>query len=185
MIRKRRGPHRSAALSSVGQKLSGEAGLGRVPVFAMAGRRVSAGGGYHVVDQSHHAHDVRGRRRLHHTRSSSVITLWTATRSESSPFISLHAIKNSARIEVQIIGVGARMVHVGNRCEGSMDLHPTAWPPGTSSLGELKPRDVILVFDRNGDSATFQVDSSELTLKQEPPIGRYLYNLIVHCHLVK
>jgi Sortase domain len=176
----------------------------------MAGRRVSAGGGYPVVDQSHHAPDVRGRRRLHHTRSSSVITLWPATRSESSPFISLHAIKNSARIEVPIIGVGARMVHVGNRCEGSMDLHPTAWPPGTSSLGELKPRDVILVFDRNGDSATFQVDSSELTLKQEPPIGRiwnktteprlrlitcggkwnapigrYLSNLIVHCHLVK
>ena len=69
---------------------------------------------------------------------------------------------------------------------------------------------MILVFDRSGDVATFQADSSELVLKKDLPkdriwnnttqpvlrlvtcggkwdasIGHYLSNLIVYCHLVK
>ncbi len=77
-------------------------------------------------------------------------------------------------------------------------------------LKDLRPGDLIIVFDKSGDYAQFATDTSELILKKDLPvdriwnkttqpvfrlitcggksdasIGHYLSNLIVYCHLVK
>jgi LPXTG-site transpeptidase (sortase) family protein len=155
----------------------------------------------------------------------------------TSPAVSPHPIADPARIVIPSIGVDAQMVHVGMPPGGPMELPPyglAAWyklgaAPGAAGpaviighvdskkkadvfhrLKELKTGDVILIYDRSGDFATFQADSSELILKQDLPIeriwnkttepvlrlitcggkwdasiGHYLSNLIVYCHLVK
>jgi len=155
----------------------------------------------------------------------------------TSPAVSPHVINDPARIVIPAIGVDAQMVHVGMPPGGPMELPPyglAAWyklgvapgAPGPAviighvdsqkkadvfhKLSDLKTGDLVLVYDSNGDFASFQADSSELVLKQDLPIariwnkttepvlrlitcggkwdaslGHYLSNLIVYCHLVK
>jgi LPXTG-site transpeptidase (sortase) family protein len=161
----------------------------------------------------------------------------SATGSTTGPASGPHIIKDPVRIVIPAIGVDAQMVHVGTQANGSMALPPyglAAWykngpQPGApgpaviighvdskkkpdvfNKLSKLKAGDVILVFDRNGDVATFEADSSELVLKKDLPrdriwntttqpvlrlitcggkwdasIGHYLSNFIVYGHLVK
>jgi LPXTG-site transpeptidase (sortase) family protein len=250
MVRERRGPHRSAALSVAGQRLFEEAGLSRWPVLVVGGLVVLL---LAVVILLQTAHLMPGTSKANVVsttpRSVTASTLRPATSSGSSgstsptgPDVtslvaSPHVIKDPIRIVIAAIGVDAQMVHVGMPPGGPMELPPyglAAWyklgaapgAPGPAviighvdskkkadvfhKLSELKPGDLILVYDRNGDFATFQADSSELVLKQDLPIeriwnktsepvlrlitcggkwnasiGHYLSNLIVYCHLVK
>ena len=246
MIRERRGPHRSAALSVMGQRLREEAGLGRWPVLAVGGMVVFL---LALVIILQTTHVIPGSSKVSvastSPRPSTTSTAGPATSGESTPATSpasgpatvSHSIKDPVRIVIPAIGVDAKMVHVGNMSDGGMEVPPyglAAWYrlgpyPGESGasviighvdskkkpdvfnkLHELKPGDVILVFDRNGDVATFQADSSELVLKKDLPtdriwnhttqpvvrpvtcggkwdakIGHYLSNFIVYGHLVK
>jgi LPXTG-site transpeptidase (sortase) family protein len=153
--------------------------------------------------------------------------------------LQLHPIKNPARIVIPAIKVDAKMTKVGLRSDGSgsMQVPPyglAAWfrngpvpgeagptviighvdseskPDVFNKLKDLKVGDEILIYDKNGDFATFVMDSNELVLKSELPTqriwngttdpvirlvtcggkwdsarGHYASNLIVYGHLVK
>jgi sortase (surface protein transpeptidase) len=148
-----------------------------------------------------------------------------------------HAITSPVRIVIPAIKCDAKILNVGIDKKGAMEVPGVKYSgwyelgpaPGASgpsvivahvsyngtrgpfySLKNLKPGDKILVYDKNGDFATFQVDSKETTLKtklptekiwnntQEPVIRlvtcggtydpttkHYLSNVIVYGHLVQ
>jgi LPXTG-site transpeptidase (sortase) family protein len=250
MIRERRGPHRSAALSVVGQRLSEETGLGRWPVMMVGGFVVLLLAvvillqATHLMPGASRAVPGTSKTTLASGAPRSSTTVRPATSNDATtpgtsatPSTGLHPIEDPVRIVIPAIGVDAQMVHVGNQPNGSMQVPPyglAAWyrqgpQPGAAGpsviighvdskkkadvfhrLNALKPGDVILVFDKSGDVATFQADSSELVLKKDLPkdriwnntsqpvlrlitcggkwdasIGHYLSNLIVYAHLVK
>jgi LPXTG-site transpeptidase (sortase) family protein len=236
--------------------VSGEAGLSRGPVLALAGvivvllavvvlvvitgvlpglsKGTSSAGVTPITTGHSGASGSAG------TSGSVAIptTVWSGTSGgQTAPATTVHPINDPARIVIPAIKVDAEMVHVGLKSAGAMDLPPyglAAWyklgpfpgAPGPSviighvdskkkadvfhDLKDLKAGDVILVFDKNGDVATFEADSSELVLKENLPvdrvwtnttqsvlrlitcggkwdesIGHYLSNLIVYAHLVK
>jgi sortase (surface protein transpeptidase) len=228
MIRVRRG-HRPATLSLLRRSIAAESGLSRGRVIAMGGFVMFL---LALVVALQAANIMPG---LHKSSTAGVLagSATTSTGAASAP----HAIKNPVRIVIPAIGVDAQMVHVGTRSNGAMDLPPSglaAWyklgvAPGAvgaaviighvdsrkkadvfHKLKDLKPGDLIIVFDKSGDYAEFAADNSELVLKKNLPtdriwnhpaepvlrlitcggkwdasIGHYLSNLIVYCHLVK
>jgi sortase (surface protein transpeptidase) len=169
--------------------------------------------------------------------SSPTATSIPAAGSSTSTTAYTHVIENPARIVIPAIETDALIVNVGVLDDGSMDLPPfglAAWfhvgpAPGDRGpaviighvdskkgpdvffrLHELERGDEIRVYDKNGDAATFVVDSLELTLKSELPTeriwndtlepvirlitcggdfdrstGHYLSNTIVYGHLVE
>jgi sortase (surface protein transpeptidase) len=255
VIRERRGPRRSAALSVIGRTVSGEAGLSRGPVLAAGGfiilllavvvlvvvtgvlpglsKGTSSAGG--TTEVTIRPPSSPGAYSSVTTPTSSLSPIQDAKQAISA--IYAHGINDPVRIVIPAIKVDAQMVHVGLKEDGAMDLPPyglAAWyklgpAPGARGpaviighvdsqkkadvfhdLKNLKPGDVILVFDSNGDSAQFETDSSEMVLKDQLPtdriwadtyqpvlrlitcggkwdasIGHYLSNLIVYAHLVK
>lgn len=157
--------------------------------------------------------------------------------SSATTTIYTNPIAEPTRVVIPSIEVDATIVKVGVQDDGMMevpDFGYAAWfsvgpAPGASGpsvivahvdskkgpdvfyrLGELKPGDLVMVSDKNGDTATFAVDSSEMVLKtdlpteriwnetQEPVIrlitcggefdrasGHYKSNTIVYGHLVQ
>jgi LPXTG-site transpeptidase (sortase) family protein len=244
MIRERRGPRRSAALSVVRQTVASEAGLGRWAVLAMGGVVVFLVAVVILLQSSHLMPGTSEAKVASTTPTSgTVTTLGTAPTggvdpsAPTTPVTTPHPIMDPFRIVIPAIGVDAKMVYVGIQHDGTMDVPPyglAAWYKGGAApgapgpaviighvdskkkpdvfhrLGELKAGDLIMVYDRSGNVATFQADTSELVLKTKLPvdrvwnkttqpvlrlitcggkwdasIGHYLSNLIVYCHLVK
>jgi sortase (surface protein transpeptidase) len=164
------------------------------------------------------------------TTTSTVSTTTTTT-------IYTHTIASPTRIVIPAIKCDAKVVSVGRDKRGAMqvpDVTRAGWyklgpAPGASGpsvivahvsyngthgpfygLKNLRPGDKIVVYDKSGDYATFQVDSKETVLKTslpteriwndtsepvirlvtcggkwDPTTNHYLSNVIVYGHLVR
>jgi hypothetical protein len=117
--------------------------------------------------------------------------------------IRLHPIQDPARITIPSLQVDANLIAVGIEENGDMEVPPfgtAAWyklgpVPGASGpsvivahvdskkgpdvfyrLKDIKLGEKVLVYDRNGDVATFLVDSKEQQLKTQLPVDRIWNN---------
>jgi sortase (surface protein transpeptidase) len=161
----------------------------------------------------------------------------TSSSSTTAATISTHAITSPVRIVIPAMKLDAKVVAVGLQKSGAMEIPPVGlvgWyklgpAPGAAGpavivshvmwhgkkgafylLKDLKAGDQVLIYDKSGDVAVFQVDSQETTLKTDLPTeriwnkttepvirlitcggvynsasGHFLSNVIVYGHLVK
>lgn len=170
------------------------------------------------------------------TDSTAASTTSSSAGTTSTTYLT-HAIADPARLVIPSLKVDATMAKVGLLDNGAMEIPAVGvvgWfgpgpVPGASGpsvvvshvsyggkkgafyrLKDMKPGDQVLIYDKTGDVATFQVDSLETILKTALPTERiwnntkeavlrlvtcggeydpatkhYLSNVIVYAHLVK
>lgn len=161
----------------------------------------------------------------------------TTAKPSTTTTIYTHPVTEPVRVVIPAIGVDAKLIPVGLLDNGDMEVPPfglAGWyepgpVPGSYGpavlvahvdtkkgpdvfyrLKDLRPGDEVLVRGKDGDVATFAVDSKEQQLKTELPVeriwndtwepvirlitcggefdrstGHYLSNIIVFGHLVK
>jgi sortase (surface protein transpeptidase) len=171
------------------------------------------------------------------TSTTAAASTTSTAPSTTTTTIYLHAIADPARIVIPAIKVDAKVIQVGLLDNGDMQVPSfglAGWyklgpAPGAGGpavivahvdskkgpdvfyrLKELEPGDEVTVYGKDGDTATFAVDSREQQPKKELPAdriwndtwepvirlitcggdfdrdwGHYLANVIVYGHLVK
>lgn len=171
------------------------------------------------------------------TAATDAVSSSTSSSSSTTTALLTHTIANPVRIVIPALKVDAKMAKVGLKSNGAMEIPKVGvvgWfgpgpVPGASGpcvvvshvtyggkkgafyhLKDLKQGDQVLIYDKSGDVATFQVDSKETILKSALPTDRiwnntkdavlrlvtcggeydpqtkhYLSNVIVYGHLVK